>query len=267
MAWSSHISVDCSLMKDWKWCQLFSKQVKEAETAITAQFQGHVCLREKFCEKTSSFIDGIENHSFGHHYTEHRVPILACKLDDALVHYEIESDPNINSDNNNNEDDYDDDDSHQLKLNKKLLREDPKIAEKALSLVCNVCRKVVKVNIKTETCVPGNSPVFESLQPGSLQERCLYVSDMIGTHKDELEEELSESVCSCLGCCGHRTCYFPNAEKTFLEQLIKDVQGSVMERLVNEEGWSIDEPTFNFPYDFHVPKPPAPTPPTPPPPK
>jgi len=160
------------------------------------------------------------------------------------------------------DDDYDDmnvNDRDTLTMNKVLLRKDPKFAEKALSLVCSLCRKIVKVTIKTGSCVPGNSPVFQSLQLGSLQERCLYVADLIGTHRQELEDELSESVCSCLGCCGHRTCYFPNVDGDFLRNLIKDVKSTVLTSLQND-GWSIEEPVFHFPSDFHVPKSPFPSP-------
>ncbi len=72
MAWTPIIEVDCSRAPQWSWCPVFAEQVREAASAVTAQFQAHVCLDNHFCNRTEALIDWIENASYGKNYPKHK---------------------------------------------------------------------------------------------------------------------------------------------------------------------------------------------------
>lgn len=98
--------------------------------------------------------------------------------------------------------------------------------------MCKACQQVVSAKIKRGTCVPRNGAVdAQPLQKSSMKERCEFVADYVGVHAHSLLTELNEQVCSCLGCCGTGTCYFPNAEKEWLNNLIHAVKNSVSKDL------------------------------------
>lgn len=78
MAFTPQIEVDCSAVPNWHYCQQFKQQVTYATEAITAQFKAHLCLQNGYCQRSTTLIDWIENHSFGHHYPEHILPISTC---------------------------------------------------------------------------------------------------------------------------------------------------------------------------------------------
>lgn len=142
--------------------------------------------------KTDDFIDWVENHSFGADYPRHRLPISACEVAHAAASKETRS------------------------------------SEELSSLLCTACDQVIDVSIRRGSCIPSNAPGFEVLQPGSLQERCLYLADVIGVTAEELLSEFKQSVCSCLGCCGDRRCYFPSSEESWIRHLISDVKTRLM---------------------------------------
>ena len=64
MAWKPTINVRCDLAPEWKECRAFKYQVKQAEKAITAQFQAHVCSDFELgcCGNSTKLLDWVENH-------------------------------------------------------------------------------------------------------------------------------------------------------------------------------------------------------------
>lgn len=99
-------------------------------------------------------------------------------------------------------------------------------------LLCRACEKVIDVDIERGQCLPQ----FKTLQPGSLQERCLFMADVIGNRKQELLNDFKSRVCSCLGCCGDGKCFFRNHEEHWMASLIEMVQSKVSAEL-ELEGW------------------------------
>lgn len=55
----------------------------------------------------------------------------------------------------------------------------------------------------------------------------------------ELLTNFKSHVCSCLGCCGDGTCYFPNLEQQWLSSLVDNVQQRVSKEL-ELEGWKFE---------------------------
>lgn len=240
MSWTPRLEVHCDRAPGWDWCPNFAKEVKEAETAVTAQFQAHTCLQHKFCNRTEEFIDWIENHTYGQHYPNHRLPIRSCRVAEDNEAQKSKGSNNLGpaaqagaaaaaaaaghtvppqsaaatSEQNS-----------QIRLRKELL--------------CAACRRVIDVSIVRGKCQPANTQHVEVLQEGSLQDRCLFVADVIGSRATQLLTELKENACSCLGCCGEGTCYFPNIEKQWLSSLVESVQKSIKSEL-SQEGWHFE---------------------------
>lgn len=223
MAWTPRIEVHCDRAPQWKWCPRFKKDVMEAETAVTAQFQAHTCLQLKLCNKTEEFIDWIENFTFGQNYPNHRLPIRSCTLADEPERAKQAA-------------------KAALAAGRPAPAPTPEETMNAAARkdhLCNICRQVIDVNILRGSCVPANSHHADVLQEGSLQDRCLYVADVIGSRASQLLSELKSNVCSCLGCCGTGVCYFPNIEKQWLNSLISNVQSRVKAEL-KQEGWHFE---------------------------
>lgn len=93
-------------------------------------------------------------------------------------------------------------------------------------MLCDACERVVDVEILRGECMPQ----FKLLQPGSLQERCLYLADVIGNRKDDLVREFRKLICPCLGCCPGK-CLFRNVEENWLKDLVASVQQKVTAQL------------------------------------
>jgi hypothetical protein len=160
---------------------VFRAQVAKAASAVTAQFQAETCLRKGFCYRTETFVDWVENHSFGDEYPQHRLPVKACMMRPG----------------------------------------NPKQAAVRAQL-CSACKRVTRVRIKRGSCVPHNAPLVSPVvQPGSLRARCDFMADVIANDAQRLLTELSDSVCSCLGCCGDGHCYFPNVEQLWMDSLVE----------------------------------------------
>lgn len=94
-------------------------------------------------------------------------------------------------------------------------------------LLCTACEHVIDVDIIRGECLPQ----FKLLQPGSLQERCMYLADVIGNRKDDLVREFRKRICPCLGCCGSGKCLFRNTEENWLRYLVQSVQEKVTAQL------------------------------------
>jgi len=269
MAWQPRIEVHCERAPDWKWCPAFAKQVVEAETAVTAQFQAHTCLQMGFCNKTEEFIDWVENHTFGTSYPNHRLPIQACQVpgseagksdplglndkskrrgksgpkttadlareairraaEDALKRTSLPSQAGKKRQSPSSSD-------TQVSATTSGMSEEDRTRIQAS--LCGACQAVVDVSIVRGTCIPGGASKTDMtiLQEGSLHDRCLFVADMIGARSMALLRDLKQSVCNCLGCCGSGTCYFPNVEKQWLTSLISNVQAKLTKEL-SIEGW------------------------------
>jgi len=230
LAWTARLEIDCAKAPHWDWCPLFAQQVKEAEDAVIAQFQGHFCLQNHFCNRTESFVDWIENHSFGSHYPRHRVPIPSCNVDRLLVQ------------------DHDQELAERLDIfgwggihSDKQADYDQK-RQILTRVLCLACQQVVSVSVQRARCLPDNTDDNTLLQPASLQERCLFVAELVAARQQELTDELQQSVCSCLGCCGNGKCFFPNVEKEWLGNLVQSVRDQLTESLI-VEGWRF--PTFH----------------------
>lgn len=118
-------------------------------------------------------------------------------------------------------------------------------SEQQSQLLCKACERVVDVSIERGQCLPQ----FKTLQPGSLQERCLYLADVIGNKKEMLLQEFKQRVCSCLGCCGDGSCFYRNREENWMQNLIESVQNKVVSQL-ELEGWvsihKTGQPKGNF---------------------
>ena len=78
MGWTIELEVDCQAAPGWKYCQQFKDEVEDAAKAITAQFQAHICMSTGFCNRTSTLVDWVENHTYGHKYPNHMLPIDSC---------------------------------------------------------------------------------------------------------------------------------------------------------------------------------------------
>lgn len=207
-AWTPRIEVHCDRAPTWKWCTRFEEEVKAAEKAVTVQFQAHTCLQHKFCNRTEEFVDWIENNTYGSDYPNHKLPIPVCKA--------VDEDPKLKS----------------LPASSK---------EQMKAQLCSACEKVVDVNIQRGNCQSSSGgPVFDVLQPGSLEGRCHYLADRIGEHARPLLMEFKSQVCTCLGCCGDGQCYFPNVEKQWLSSLIENVGKRVSQEL-RLDGWTFRE--------------------------
>lgn len=209
MAWKPVINVDCSKAPTWQWCPKFKAQVKAAEKALVAQFRAFTCMNLHFCNETRSMYEWIENHSFGNQYPQPHLPIEVCEKNSRHA-------------------------SHRLQ-NPQSTAKDPEfleVAERQADLLCTACSTVISVDIERGECLPQ----FKHLQPGSLQERCLYLADVIGQHKEALVRQLKSYVCPCLGCCGLGKCIFRNPEEGWLDNLVNAVQQRVSSQL-EVEGW------------------------------
>ena len=242
MAWTPRIEVHCERAPGWAWCPTFARQVQEAETAITAQFQAHTCLQLKLCNRTEEFIDWVENHTFGQHYPNHRLPIKACTLAEKPASQDERQRAQ---------------DAERMERLGSLAaamagagdgvvseasakrKEEAAVAEGRQNQLCMACKEVVDVNILRGSCVAAGSQHADVLQEGSLQDRCLFLADVIGSRATQLLSEFKENVCSCLGCCGTGACYFPNIEKQWLGSLIESVQKKVKSEL-KREGWHLE---------------------------
>lgn len=237
MAWTPRLEVHCDRAPGWAWCPNFAKEVAEAETAVTTQFQAHTCLQHKLCNRTEAFIDWIENHTYGQHYPNHRLPIRSCR---------VAEDPAVGS--------KPDQFGAAAKAGaaaaaaaaghaspaapSKAKAADPQIRARK-DLLCAACKRVVDVNIVRGKCQPANAQQMDVLQEGSLQDRCLFVADVIGSRATQLLTEFKENACACLGCCGEGTCYFPNMEQQWLSSLVESVQKSIKSEL-SQEGWHFE---------------------------
>jgi hypothetical protein len=111
------------------------------------------------------------------------------------------------------------------------------------NLLCSACERVIDVEIDRGECLPQ----FKVLHPGSLQERCLYLADVIGNRKEELKKQFKEQLCPCLGCCGNKKCLFRNREEGWLTSLIETVTNKVSAQL-ESEGWATGRhpPAYKF---------------------
>jgi hypothetical protein len=84
MAWGVSIKVHCERAPGWKGCRAFAKEVKEAEDAVSAQFQAHVCSnRLKCCTNATQLLSWVENHVYGNKYPDKVLPISNCRPFDA----------------------------------------------------------------------------------------------------------------------------------------------------------------------------------------
>jgi len=209
LAWSSTIEVDCSRASGWKWCSKFADQVKEAESAVQAQFQAEICRHMGFCKSDTliqkegySLTEWVENFNYGDHYPQHKLPMKICNFENMEF---------------------------------KETENKTKIAQ----TICQACQAVTFVKVQRGGCL-SNLP-NQPLQETSIQARCLFIGDAIGQRVSMYQELLQNNVCSCLGCCPNPNsspqqgslsgqCFFPDTQKDFLSNVINLVNLQIKEK-------------------------------------
>eukprot|EP00939_MAST-03C_sp_MAST-3C-sp1_P000477 g477.t1 len=95
----------------------------------------------------------------------------------------------------------------------------PRIA----SDTCRLCRQAIEVtfDLDPSRCLP-KSGKLKDVVPMSLNERCLFLADKIGTQQHKLKEALRKQACSCAGCCDGE-CFFRERDHDWLANIIDAV--------------------------------------------
>ena len=68
LAWRPRLLVDCSRASQWDHCAAFETEVKEAERAVTSQFQARLCADLHFCMDNVGLREWVENRQYGNQY-------------------------------------------------------------------------------------------------------------------------------------------------------------------------------------------------------
>lgn len=232
MAWKPTINVRCELAPEWKECRDFKYQVKQAEKAITAQFQAHVCSNFELgcCGNSTKLLDWVENHVYADLYPRGHLPLDMCATkEERRAHSHMSA-------------------HHVLGTQSAAVEEDGGGGRTTTSTttttaaaapaqtrrqLCELCERVVETTIDTHedtVCIPPHSSLKKVI-PNSIHERCLFVADMIGNAKERLQQEFREEVCSCTGCCNGGCYYHTKETQPWLYDLVQNVAGRVQKDL------------------------------------
>eukprot|EP00938_MAST-03A_sp_MAST-3A-sp1_P000789 g789.t1 len=103
-------------------------------------------------------------------------------------------------------------------------------SEHMKSETCALCDRAVRVSLDLSParCLPSGGKLRD-VAPLSLHERCLFLSDKLGSMQHELLRKLRKQVCSCAGCC-QGECFFREREHDWLESIINKVNDDFMNR-------------------------------------
>lgn len=258
MAWGVTIHVRCDRAPAWRGCRAFAREIKLAEKAISAQFQAHVCAnRLGCCTNATRLVDWVETHVFADQYPNALLPVASCTAAASPASVEAAAAGAAAEASENPEiagfdatmDKYVGDaataaalraaglGSHEEEASTPEGLKEKARAEGEARARCGMCERVLDVEVHTfekENCSPrapsGDVAGVPArlLQPLSMHERCLYLSDMVGNLRASLQAELRENVCSCAGCCAGG-CFFREKKQDWLKQVVEDVTASLIE--------------------------------------